>query len=619
MQMIRSWLGAAALLAAGSVGAQTPAPPTPAAAYQANCAACHDAGVPRAPDRDALRSMAPEQILAALESGPMISMALTLAADERRSLAEFLAGRPLSSPLELVPAAAAMCAKGAAPVALRGAQWQGWGVSPTNTRFQDAHAAGIAAADVPRLKVKWAFGLPGDNRVYAAPAIVGDRVYVGSASGKVYSLDAASGCVHWYFDATAGVRGGIHVATIGSGRSARTAVLFGDQRAVVFALDAATGAKLWQTTVESYPTARVTGTPALFEGRLYVPVASGEEGSGASPTYECCKFRGSLVALDAATGKQLWKTYTVEQAKPTKKNSVGTQLWGPSGAPIWSSPAIDAKRRAVYVATGNNYTDPTSPLSDAVVALNLADGKILWARQMTESDAFTAACRMSDKTNCAESNGPDFDFGASPILVELAGGKRAVIAPQKSGVVHALDPDDGGAILWQQRVGKGGSMGGVQWGGAADADNVYVAVSDINRLMVPNTWATDADPKTGGGMFALRLTDGARTWYTPPVPCGDRPRCAPAQPGAVTAIAGVAFSGSMDGHIRGFSTRDGKVVWDFDTARPFATVNKVDAHGGSLDGPGPVIAGGLMLVNSGYAHGGGMPGNVLLAFSVDGK
>jgi polyvinyl alcohol dehydrogenase (cytochrome) len=342
-------------------------------------------------------------------------------------------------------------------------------------------------------------------------------------------------------------------------------------------------------------------------------------GAGASPAYQCCRFRGSLVALDAATGKQLWKTYTVDAPQPTKKNAVGTQMWGPSGAPIWSSPAIDPLRNAVYVTTGNNYTDPTTELSDAFVALDLDTGKILWSRQTTSADAYTAACRMTDRTNCAESDGPDFDFGASPILVDLGNDRRALVAGQKSGVVYALDPDRNGTILWQQRVGNGGSMGGVQWGSAADADNVYVALSDLHRIQVPNTWATDADPEVGGGMFALRLRDGERVWHTPPAPCGARPRCSPAQPGAVSAIAGVAFAGSMDGHVRAYATDTGRVVWDFDTVRTYTTVNGVPGQGGSLDGPGPTIAGGLVLVNSGYAHGGGMPGNVLIAFSVDGR
>src|SRR5690606_38229653 len=337
---------------------------------------------------------------------------------------------------------------------------------------------------------------PGDDRVNMQPTIAGERVFVGSFRGYVYSLDAATGCIHWYHDAGASVRSGMSLAEIEHEGEPRTAVLFGDQRAYVHALDAATGEALWKTRVDDFPGARITGSPALHGGRLYVPVASTEEGAAAVATYECCRFRGSLVALDAATGRQIWKTYTVDEPRPTRRNPVGAQLWGPSGAPIWSSPTIDPLRNAVYVTTGNNYSNPPSELSDAFVALDLDTGAILWSRQMTEGDAWTAACRMidpEDRTNCADEEAPDFDFGASPMLIDLGNGRRVLVAGQKSGVVHALDPDRDGALVWQHRVGRGGSMGGVQWGSATDGENVYVALSDVVRIPVPNSWATEAD------------------------------------------------------------------------------------------------------------------------------
>jgi polyvinyl alcohol dehydrogenase (cytochrome) len=251
--------------------------------------------------------------------------------------------------------------------------------------------------------------------------------------------------------------------------------------------------------------------------------------------------------------------------------------------------------------------------------MDLDSGKILWSRQMTTSDAWNTACRMLDKTNCPESSGPDFDFGASPILVTLSNGRRALIAGQKSGVVHAVDPDKDGELIWQVRVGKGGTLGGIEWGSATDESNVYVALSDIGRIVVPGSFATEADPKQGGGMFALSLEKGERLWYTPPPGCGDRKRCSPAQSAAVSAIPGAAFSGSVDGHLRAYSTKDGSILWDFDTVGSYKTVNGLEARGGSLDGAGPAIGGGMLFVNSGYVIWGGMPGNVLLVFSVDGK
>lgn len=588
--------------------------------YTFLCASCHEGANDRAPNRAALRAMPADRVLAAMESGAMVSMASGRSTAERRAIAEFVSGKSLGEALNTIPSAAVRCSgAGDFTNPLAGPVWNGWGVNASNTRFQDASVAGFTAAEVPRLKLKWAFGFPGDISADAQPTIAGGRVFVGSGSGNVYALNAATGCVHWYFQAAAPVRAAISISRIQTGAGPRFAAFVGDRAANVYALDAATGVLLWKTKVDNYPLARVTGSPQFFNGRLYVGVASGEENAGASPEYECCRFRGSLVALNGANGEQVWRTYTIaEESRPTKKNRIGTQQWGPSGAPIWTSPVIDTRRNAIYVTTGNNYSDPATGNSDAFVAFDMNSGKILWSRQVLSADAWNTACRLEDTSNCADADGPDFDFASSPILVNLANGRRALVAGQKSGLVHAIDPDRNGEILWQVRVGKGGINGGVQWGSAADQSNVYVALSDIGRIPIPNSQAVDPDPKVGGGMFALRLDNGQRAWYTPPAPCDDRKRCSPAQSAAVSAIPGVAFSGSVDGHLRAYSAADGKVIWDFDTVRAYDTVNKVPARGGSLNGPGPAIAGGMLFVNSGYAAN-GIPGNVFLAFSVDGK
>jgi polyvinyl alcohol dehydrogenase (cytochrome) len=590
--------------------------------YQRSCAPCHDAGAERAPTHEALHAMSPERVLAAMESGPMISMANRRSAADRRAIAEFITGKSFEHPLDTAPAPAAMCT-GPAPEFTNptaGPLWNGWGQDLLNARFQTAAQAGISAADVSRLKVKWAFGFPATLDANAHASLASGRIFIGSTSGAVYSLDAPSGCIRWVFNAAGGVRAAISIGRVLTEFGPRYAAFFGDGSAFAYAVDAMTGKQFWKTKVDTFPVARITGSPIFYNNRLYVPVASGEEGAGASPEYECCRFRGSIVALDASTGKQLWKTYTIpDQAHKTKKNKVGTQLWGPSGAPIWSSPAIDVIHNVLYATTGDNYSDPASRMSDAFVAFDLDTGKILWSRQMTASDAYTSACRLPDKTNCPESNGPDFDFSSGPILVTLASGKHALVAGQKSGLVHAVDPDNQGEVMWSVRVGQGGTNGGVQWGSATDGSNVYVALADLGRIPVPFSLSTDVDPNKGGGMFALSLDTGKQVWYTPPAACGDRKRCSPAQSAAVTAIPGVAFSGSVDGHLRAYSTTDGSILWDKDTIGPYQTVNGVEARGGSMDGPGPVIGGGMLFVNSGYSAGGGVPGNVLLAFSVDGK
>ena len=582
--------------------------------YKQNCATCHDGGMDRAPSRDALKAMSADRVLAAMETGPMISMASRRTALERRAIAEFVSGKALTGVLESKPSPQAMCADPGSGFS-DAPGWLGWGGNTSNTRFQDASRAGLTPADVPKLKVKWAFGFPGDQSANAHPTVVGGRLYVGSAGGTVYSLSSAKGCIYWYFETGSTVRGAVALHHIGNAYVA----YFGDARATMYAVDALSGKLLWKTKVDDFPLAGITSSPQIYNGHLLIfGVKSGEEAAGADPTYECCRFRGSVVALDAATGKQVWKTYTIDEPKRTKKNAKGVQMWGPSGAPIWSTPVIDPLRKAVYVTTGDNYSEPATRTSDAFMALDLDTGRVLWTRQMTADDTYTAACRLPDKTNCPI-NGPDFDFGASPILVTLPNGKRALVAGQKSGIVHAIDPDQQGEVLWQVRVGKGGTMGGVQWGSAVDSQNIYVAVSDIKRVMLTFSTLTDADPNQGGGMYALKLTTGEKVWYTPPFSCGERKRCSPAQSAAVSAIPGAAFSGAVDGHLRAYSTTDGKVIWDFDTVREYKTVNGVEARGGSIDGPGPAIAGGMLFVNSGYVSAGGMPGNVLLAFTVDGK
>jgi polyvinyl alcohol dehydrogenase (cytochrome) len=445
----------------------------------------------------------------------------------------------------------------------------------------------------------------------AQPTIVGGLLFVGGGDREVYALDAKTGCARWAFKTEALVRTAISFAPIPG--TDQFAVFFGDLRANAYAVNAITGALVWKTKVEDHPAALITGAPTLYSGILYVPVSSMEEVTGSPSAYQCCTFRGSVVALDSATGKQIWKGFTVPEApRPTKRNAMGTQLYGPSGAAVWSAPTIDVQRQVLYVATGDNYSDPPSETSDAILAFELATGRLLWHRQVTANDAYITSCLVGDSTNCPESNGPDHDFGQSPILVTMRSGQRVLVAGQKSGVVHALDPDQEGKILWQTRVGKGGPLGGIMWGSAADQDHVYVANSDVRF--------TDGyqalDPNAGGGLFALELATGRISMQVPPVPCGDRRRCSPALAAAVTAIPGVVFSGGMSGSLRAYSTEDARLLWEVDTARDYSVVNGGSASGGAMDGPGPSIVDGMLYVNSGYAQWGGLPGNVLLAFEV---
>jgi polyvinyl alcohol dehydrogenase (cytochrome) len=523
-----------------------------------------------------------------------------------------------------------MCRAAGAPfgVALNTPQWNGWGVDPSQHRYQPSGMAQLAADDVPHLKLKWAFGYPGAVSAFAQPTIVGGRLFVGSQNGKVYSLDADSGCIYWKFDAGKAVRSAIVIGR----QAAGWAAYFGDFAANFYAVDAATGKQLWKTRIEDHPAARITGSPTLVGTTLFVPVSSIEEGAAARPTYACCSFRGSVVALAASAGKLLWKSYTIaQQPKPTGMNSAGVQMIGPSGAAVWSAPTFDAVKHRVYVTTGDNYSDPPTDTSDAILAFDADTGELAWSRQMTKGDAYNRACVLRAETNCPLANGPDYDFGSSAVLVDLAGGKRALIAAQKSGVVTAVDPDRRGDIIWQKKVGRGGKLGGVQWGVAADRSNVYAAVSDVRIETVapgvPGARISPVNPKiaflldneVGGGLHALNIATGKEIWQTPNPGCNNVPGCSPAQSAAVTAIPGIVFSGGLDGRLRAYSAKDGHIVWDVDTKTEHQTVNGVTAHGGSIDGPGAVVVGGMLYVSSGYSYFGRAPGNVLLAFSVDGR
>jgi|GEM_PF-385612 len=483
-----------------------------------------------------------------------------------------------------------------------GSHWNGWGAGAANARFQPAERGGLIAAQVPKLKLKWAFGFPEVTQARVQPTIAGGRLFIASESGMVYSLDPKTGCTYWTFRAQAGVRTAISVGSV-SGFTA----YFADGRANVYALDAVSGKQLWVRKVDEHAAARITGAPVLHEGRLYVGVAGvSEETSAARPQYECCTFRGSVSALDAATGEVIWKSYTIpEEPKPRGKSSTGAPLWGPAGAGVWSAPTIDVKRSAVYVATGNGYADPPQPTSDAVIAFDLQTGKMKWARQATPNDNWILGCGQAANPNCPQTVGPDYDFSASPALITLAGGRDLIVIPQKSGMGYALDPDREGAIVWEYRWGRGSGIGGV-WGSASDGELVYFAVAD-QRTPAP------------GGLHAANLETGRRVWYTPPPAplCGGAQGCSSAQSAAVTAIPGAVFSGSADGGLRAYSSKDGSILWEFNTNREFETVNGVKANGGSIDLGGPVVAGGMLYATSGNGGLVGRPGNVLLAFGVD--
>ena len=568
--------------------------------YIARCQQCHDQNSDgHAPLREALATKPWEAILAALETGAMRAQGAQLTPEERRAVARYL-GK--AGPI--VPAAmTGHCPAGAKPKISTSA-WNGWSPDERNTRFQPAKSAGLTAEQLPSLKLKWAFGFPDAITAYGQPTVAGGRVYTGSNDGTVYAIDAQTGCFYWRYQAKAMVRDAV---VIGPGSRA----YFGDLESNFYTLDANTGKLVWQKKLDDQAFTRITGTAKLHDGRLYIPIASQEENAGANPYYSCCTFRGNVVALKASDGSVIWKSFTSPEAKPTWKSAAGIQYYGPSGATIWSSPTLDLKRKLLYVATGNGYSDPEIKTADAIVAMDMETGAIRWSQQAAP-DMFNWDCGGSgaqgpQKGNCPEKAGRDVDFGASPILVDLDDGHQMLLAGQKSGVVWGFDPDEQGKVVWQTRIGKGGPGGGIQWG---------IAYSPLEKMVfAPLADAVRGDPLSGGGLFALDAATGKLVWHTPPPKpaCAGLAGCSGAQRSPPTVIPGVVFSPSMDGHIRAFQIKTGEIVWDYDAVKDYATVNGIKGRGGSFSSTGPVIVDGMLFVNSGYSS---MPGNVLLAFSV---
>ena len=483
---------------------------------------------------------------------------------------------------EEIPAAAApqsnACAKPAGAVGIGTAQWNGWGQDLDNSRYQSEPA--MRAVDVTKLALKWAYAI-GGGASFGQPTVVDGRLFVSSSAGRVYSLDSSTGCTYWTYQASTGIRTGVSIAELSRPpkvvRAKRavaklahldvvkgpSAAFFGDDSGAVYALDAQKGTLLWRVQVDTHPLARIAATPTPYQNRLYVAVSSGEEAKAASPDYPCCTFRGSVVALDMLSGHVLWKTYTItDAARPTGTNAAGLQGFGPAGAAISTSPTIDIKRNAVYVGTGRSFGGARAPMAEAVVALDLLDGSVRWVEQPQ-----------------AEGTAGPAGFGGAVVLRTLPNGSPIILAAQDSGIVSGLDPDRAGEIRWQSKANDAG-VGGGELNAAADHRSFYVASSP-------------------GELAALDIKTGAKRWHVPVPP--------PAS--AITVMPGIAFSESADGHLRAYSSIDGKIVWEFDTARDFQTVNRVVARGGSLGEGGAAIVDGIVYV----------PGNVLLALSVNGK
>ncbi len=574
--------------------------------YDSACAACHEGAIERAPHRQMLVLMTPETILQALTTGLMQSQSSALTEQQKQEVAEYLGGRAMRDADDDYQRCDAPDHGANKPGStLQAVRTQNWGLTPDNKRHMTTDVTAVNATNATELKQLWAFSFKGANRARSQPLFIGDMLVTGSHSGEVLALDAASGCVRWQFQASAEVRTGI--VSDQQDINGEQLLYFGDVLGTVYAISAATGTEQWRTRADTHPNATITGTPSLLGDHIYVPVSALEVSNAVDPLYECCTFRGSVVALNRATGKIDWQTHTIAE-EPSKqgKNTSGATQYGPSGAVIWNSPSIDIKRQRLYVGTGENASSPATTTSDALIALNLQDGSVAWSWQATTRDAWNTACGSLTPDNCPVENGPDYDFGAATLIATDANGRDLVIGGQKSGLVHAIVADTG-EHLWSQRVGRGGIQGGIHFGIAADNERIYVPVTDMAD---GRTYPDPAQP----GVHALDITTGKPLWYAEhPDVCNGRSFCHPGVSQSISLLNDLVLAGGMDGIVRGYNSATGKQVYELDTTAIFTTVNGTPTTGGSFGGAaGPVAQDNRVVLSSGYGLYNHMPGNLLL-------
>jgi polyvinyl alcohol dehydrogenase (cytochrome) len=575
--------------------------------FEANCASCHNGGAPKAPQQVWLEMMAPDSILAAMNGGIMNQQAAKLSPVERLQIAEYLVRVPLDK--YRPPSQPPMCKAAHAKFDLTSPPANvGWGHD--NRRFTPTEVAGLTRDQVPSLKLKWAMAYPAAIRARSQPSIGWGTVFVGSQDGTVYALDLATGCTKWRFRASAEVRSGV----VADAQTKR--IYFGDVLARAYAVDAMTGKLAWMSKVDDHGNATITGTPTIGGGRLFVPISSLEVTAAADPKYACCTFRGSVAALELNNGRQAWKHYTVLDAPTVRgKTKAGTSILGPSGAPVWNSPTYDPATDRIYFGSGENYSSPADGNSDAVFAVDAKTGKRLWVTQLVKGDAWNVGCMMGND-NCPKEKGPDLDVASSIFVIPIGGGKTMIVAGQKSGDVHGLDPATG-KPLWKTNLGHGGTQGGVHFGMAAQGRLIYVPINDMADTRDGRVY--DAS-RRGAGLHGVDAATGQVFWKSlADNICRERKNCDPGISSAVTAIPGLVFAGHLDGRFRAYDGRNGRALWTFDTTQEIRSISGEVAHGGSMSGPGAAVANGYVVVNSGYGLYYHSPGNVLMVFTPGGK
>ena len=570
--------------------------------FNNNCVSCHSGGVPRAPHLTTFQVMSADYILSTL-NGVMSAQAEGLTDIEKIGISEYITGGKVSSSL---PEPNFCKSKNEPIVLVEENSYKEWGYDKENSRYTKSN---LNSQNAKKLKLKWVFTYPSASRARSQPSISGNTIFVGGQNLYLYALDRETGCVRWRTKVDGEIRSAPAIYFSEKGNF----IFAGDYEGNVYKINPYNGEKIWVKSLRYHPRVILTGSLRVDKDVVYVPLSSREWADGADPEYQCCSFRGGIMALSVSNGNELWTSYSIPlPPKGTGKfNNMGIEILAPSGVPVWNSPTFDIAKNLIYYGTGEAYSSPAAETSDSVIAINKLNGDIEWVYQAESGDAWNMGCFVEADANCPEQDGPDWDFGASVVLANIDG-KSVLFAGRKSGHVYGLDPDNEGKPLWVKRIGKGGFAGGVHWGMATDNKSIFAAVADTNFI---NKFPGPATP----GIYSLDGMSGKLNWKFTPIdrcPESTKPACDIGISAALTATNDLVIGGGFDGWLYVLNKNTGELIWEFNTAVDFSAFTSLPSHGGSIESDGPVVLDNNIFINSGYQYGGRLGGNVLLNFEI---
>ena len=569
-----------------------------------NCVACHEDKSINLASIDTMALGTQRELVAVMTEGKMQEQAKHLSKAEINKIATYISSTEQTSLLK--------CSRQLMESDLRpGSNWTSKGNGPLNKRYQKN--TNINSSNIKNLKLKWSFRLKGwDAR--SQPIAIGNLI-LAATKDTLYALDSDTGCAFWTFKSPSAFR-----VSPAYDKEAGLFVFAVDQELITYKLDLLEGKLVWKTQLPRESEWNLSsGSISITNSHLIIPISTVETIAPLNPMYECCTTSGGIAKVDIQTGELIWYHRIEKPAELVGKVRVTrTKKYAPAGSAVWNTPGIDETRNLVFFGTGQNTQSPASEFSDAIIALDLNTGERVWSTQTLAGDAHNVACEvpMARQWGCPSENGPDYDFGASVIKSFTNNKEEIFLAGQKSGWAFGMKPSNG-EIIWKNRIGMGGVLGGIHTGMATDDERLYVSNSDRASLR-----KYDWDPKPG--VYALNIDTGKVIWTFPlDNDCKKRNevvengKCFKGFSAPPSVGSDVVFAGALDGRLFGIRKETGKYLWEFDTLQFFQTVDGTKAFGGSMDIAGPVITKDQLIVMSGYGTHGQFPGNVLLVFELE--